>query len=185
MKRIIEIGVGKLAVQSIVIIVIAVVVGLVVNAASPNRISLVGTWKVAFDSTGIVKPDYYEEGDTLVTIDQAIAMYQSKRTVYIDARYPEEYDESHIKGALLLPFDEYDDYIESILEVVPPDAAIICYCTEEECDLSLYLARVLRDEEGFEEVYHLYGGYDIWLEVGMPTESSYVDDEDGGEKEGN
>jgi rhodanese-related sulfurtransferase len=167
-------------IQSVVIIIIASAVGLIVNAASPEGISLVGTWKVAVDSTGIVKPDYYEEGDTLVTIDEAIAMYQSRKTVFIDARDAEEYDENHIKGALSLPFYDYDYYIESILEAVPPDAAIICYCSEEECDLSLYLARVLRGEEGYGEVYHLYGGFDKWIEVGMPTESSF--DEEGTEE---
>lgn len=173
MNRIREQHPRKLLKQAIVIILIGVAVGLLVNLFSPNRISWVGVWKVAFDSTGIIKPEYFEEQDTLITIDEVIAMYQSRRTVFIDARMPEEFEEGHIKGALLLPFEEYDDYIGAILKKVPKDAAVITYCGEEDCDVSLYLARVLREDEGYEEVYTFYGGYEEWLKSGMPVASGF------------
>lgn len=160
----------QLLIRGVIIAIIAAAVGLFVNTFSPNRIAWVGVWKVAFDSTGIIKPSYFEEQDTLITIDQAIAMFQSNRTVFIDSRWPEEYNEVHIKGALLLPFEEYDDYIEKIRNLIPKDAAIIAYCGEEDCDISLYLARILREDDGYTDVYTLYGGIDIWLRSGMPVE---------------
>jgi rhodanese-related sulfurtransferase len=101
-------------------------------------------------------------------------MFQSNRTVFIDARYPEEYTEGHIKGALLLPFEDYDNYVTSTLKNVPKDAAIVAYCGEEDCDLSLYLARLLRDEEGYTEVYTFYGGFEVWVRAGMPVEAGIM-----------
>jgi len=143
---------------------------------------MVGTWRVAFDSTGIVKPEYFEEDDTLVTVDQAMVMYQANSTVFVDARYPDDYYMSHIKGAVLLPFDEYDDYIGAFREKVSKEAEIITYCGEEDCDLSLYLARLLRSEEGYTNVYTLYGGFELWIRAGMPVEQEEAVFEDGEEQ---
>ncbi len=173
MRRIRDYHPKHLLRQSLAIIAIGIVVGVFVNLISPKSIAWVGVWKVAYDSTGMVKPDYFEEQDTLIMIDEAIAMYQSNNTVFIDARFPEDYEMGHIKGALLLPFEEYDDYIDEIRSEVPKDAPIVTYCSEEDCDASLYLARILREDEGYKEIYTLYGGYEKWLEAQMPIEKGY------------
>jgi rhodanese-related sulfurtransferase len=141
-----------------------------VNTVSPNRIAWVGPWPSTFGTdTASVPPSYEEDDPPILRLDAAIALFQTKDVVFIDARDPEDFVLGHIPGALLLPFDYYDDYAGAVLAEVDRDREVVTYCGGADCELSLYLARQLRNE-GFTKIRIFFGGADAWEEAGLPLE---------------
>ena len=109
-------------------------------------------------------------GFTEITAEEAHDMMVSDRTVILDVRTQEEYDESHIVNARLLPVDEIT--AETAAEVAPEkDAPVLVYCrtgvrAETACQTLVSL--------GYTQVYD-FGGIVDW-----PYETISADG-DGGE----
>ena len=118
--------------------------------------------------------------DSLVTLEQAYALYVKGNVIFIDAREEFEYDEGHILGAINLPFEYWDDYWEDVEPELDPDQEIVAYCGGLDCELSLFAARELRTL-GYEKAYTFFGGWQRWLDAGLPTERSVYDDQDNEE----
>lgn len=80
--------------------------------------------------------------------------------VLLDAREPREYEVSHLKGARLVG---YDDFELSSLDDLPKDAPIVVYCS-----VGYRSERVARDllDAGFTNVSNLYGGIFHWVNSG-------------------
>jgi rhodanese-related sulfurtransferase len=83
----------------------------------------------------------------------------------LDTRSREEFEVSHIPGAIWVGFEVFD--IES-LENIPRDSKIVSYCSvgyrSEE------ITRKLR-EAGFRNVSNLYGGIFEWVNLGGEIEN--------------
>lgn len=60
-----------------------------------------------------------------VTLEEAIAAFDSGSAVFVDTRSEASYDDSHIPGAISIPVTE----IESRMGDLDPDQWIITYCT--------------------------------------------------------
>lgn len=56
----------------------------------------------------------------------AKALMDSEEVVLLDVRTQEEYNESHIEGALLVPYDEVSKHLDEL--PADKDAPIIVYC---------------------------------------------------------
>ncbi len=68
-----------------------------------------------------------EEAYMNITVQQAKEIMDSQEGyVILDARTQEEYDESHIPGAILIPYDEVTEKAESVL--TDKDQLILVYC---------------------------------------------------------
>ena len=141
-----------------------------VNAVSPRHIAWVGAWPSTYGTDSAAVPPSYVEGDPpILRLDEAIARYQSPEAVFLDAREPEDYAYGHIARAVNLPFDYYDDYVDSVLGRIDKSADVVTYCGGEDCELSLYLARQLVND-GYTRVAIFFGGFGAWEEASMPVE---------------
>jgi rhodanese-related sulfurtransferase len=157
----------KTVLHALLIVVSSAVVGIIYNAASPSGISLIGHWADA-DSTGFVIPLSYQEGDSLITLADAITRYQSQNTIFIDARYREDYEVGHVRGAINLSFDEFYELLPEVEPKLSQEKEMVTYCGEIDCDISLFLARLLK-EKGYEKVMVMVQGWEGWVNAGLPT----------------
>jgi len=96
-------------------------------------------------------------------------LFDNKKAIFVDAREVEEFELGHIAGAINIPFDYYDEYMDIIDELKYDDIFII-YCSGGECSLSLDLADVFFTEKAFENVFVFEGGLPEWEDAGYPTE---------------
>jgi rhodanese-related sulfurtransferase len=158
---------------AILIILIAVAVAMAVNALSPNGIALKGVW---YDNRHKVElaipPSYDPKVDSLLTMDDAFALWQTKQAIFLDAREPDEFVEGHIPGAVSFPFEEWDQYWSDIQTKITPESRIVCYCGGLDCEASLDMARELK-VQGYPNAYIFFGGINKWTELKLPLEASH------------
>ena len=149
--------------QAAVILVIAIILGLVVNTVRKDGIAVMGDWSAEARLTT-------STGERLiVSLSEAEKMFEDKAAVFMDARSKEEYDAGHIQGAISLPWHEVEQQIMGVVERIPPDRAIITYCDGETCALSKDLALFLK-EMGYEKVRVLVNGWSLWKGAELPVE---------------
>jgi rhodanese-related sulfurtransferase len=86
--------------------------------------------------------------------------------VFLDARETEEYEVSHLPGALLLGYDNMD---MGVVDNVDKSRPIVVYCTVGY--RSERAAKKLR-AAGFSKVYNLYGSLYAWKLAGLPLEDA-------------
>ncbi|HUU44258.1 MAG TPA: rhodanese-like domain-containing protein [Acidobacteriota bacterium] len=165
MKRIVS--------QIIFFVLLAAVLAVIRNVAAPGGIEWVGHWSGmspgSTDSTEV--PLSAAPGDPpFLTFAEAVALHDNPDVIFVDARYPEEYEEGAIPGAVLLPFEAFDDYWPGAEPLLPKDRHLITYCSGDECELSLFLARLLKDM-GYDRVSIFYGGARLWRDNGMSLDT--------------
>jgi rhodanese-related sulfurtransferase len=176
--------VKKLTIEIVAILAISFVAGIINNSLSHNRIAWIGSWPTLSDSEDDSTWDCLscEEGDPpFLSLAEASALYQNPEVLFLDARYPEEYERGHIERAMLLPIeaedDEYEAYWREVEPLLRKDTYIVTYCSGAECESSLFLARYLRDEMGYDSVKIFFGGWRRWEDAGLPA--VYSDQEHG------
>jgi rhodanese-related sulfurtransferase len=161
--------------QSVYILVIASVLGLGFNLVSPNRIDFVGEWRELHEGTGPIVPPSAMEGDApFIAVDSALIAFNSKSAVFVDAREPEEFECGTIPGAINIPFDylpegDLGPHFDSALSYLPMDERIIVFCSGEECDASLHLARNMQPL-GYTNLAIFFGGSREWEKFELPVE---------------
>jgi rhodanese-related sulfurtransferase len=94
-----------------------------------------------------------------VTVQKAKKM---KNVVFLDTREKEEYDVSHIKGAVWVGYDNFD--ISSVKNL-DKSKTIILYCS-----VGYRSEKVTKklEKAGFKTVYNMYGGLFEWYNEGYP-----------------
>ena len=163
------------------IVIASSFVGLIINFISPNGIPLIkAERKLSFidDSLTVVDDanvpeESNKQNNTLdeakaITLKQAYSLF-NQDALFIDARDYVEYEIAHIRGAITLPFEEFDKY-KSVLESISKDTPLVTYCDGGECDLSILLGDKLF-EMGYKQVYIFFGGWIDWQENNYPIES--------------
>ena len=157
-------------VQILIILCLSTVAGLTLNAARNNGISLKGNWPSrTADGDAAVIPPSAEEGDPpFITLDDAVAKYQSPGVIFIDARDPEDYDYGHIKRSVNIPFDYLDESWDAVIDTLDRNAEYVIYCSGTECESSLFLARYFKVELGFTNLHVFYGGWSEWTANNLP-----------------
>ncbi len=156
-------------VQLLVILIISTIAALAINSARGGGVAIIGDWPSGTRSgEGPVVPPSAEEGDPpFVTLEDAVAKYQSPDIIFIDSRDPEDFENGHIKRALNIPFEYLDEEWEVYIESLDHDLGYVVYCSGDECETSLHLGRYLYDF-GFPHIYIFYGGWREWEDNGLP-----------------
>ena len=113
------------------------------------------------------------QAEDIVPLQVLMEKLNHPGVIILDARSPEEFWEGHIPGARNLPYYELSEESTFIVQEVPFDMEIITYCEGIECSSAEDLAILLK-EIGYEDVKVFTGGWEEWIENGMPV------DEEGG-----
>jgi rhodanese-related sulfurtransferase len=160
----------KVLKQAVYLVLLAAVFGLAYNLFSFRGIALVGAWAPKVLASGITVPPSYMEGEDapVINLSEAMTAYNSGQAIFLDARTMEDYKAGHIKGAIQLYMEEFEVEYAEVKDQLPKDALIITYCGGDECELSLFLTRNLK-EQGFANLKVFFGGWKEWVDAGLPT----------------
>lgn len=107
-------------------------------------------------STGGIRVVTPEEG-------AALAATESDDVIVLDVRTPEEFDEGHLDGAIMIDF--YDDDFADQLAGLDRDATYVLYCRSG--NRSGQTTSIMRDL-GFTDVADVDGGIIAWQDAGLP-----------------
>ena len=163
--------------QALLLLILSAILGLGVNLISPNAVSYISDFRDLSGTDGPVVPPTAAAGDPpFIDANNAYMQFTVGDVVFVDARDPAEFYCGTIPGSVNIPFEwmpeeNLEAYIDSALGYVSKDHAIITYCSGEECDLSLHLARNLQDF-GYTNVEIFFGGSRDWEVLGLKLERS-------------
>jgi rhodanese-related sulfurtransferase len=105
---------------------------------------------------------------TMISRDEAWALFQTGSAVFVDARPDFDFKLGHIKGAINVPLKEYDAR-KSALSGVSIDRVILAYCDGAECNSSIELSVKLM-KDGHRNVRIFFGGWSEWAAANLPSE---------------
>ncbi len=149
---------------------VALITAFIVNAISPKGIAIVGEWDPA---KGVIsaksKGDKVNRELEIKDPSEAKKIFDKGKSIFVDARSREDYEDGHIKGAVFFPVYDYESYIDTFLNNYPLATSIITYCSGRECDDSHELAQILSDM-GYTEIRVFIDGFPTWEEKGFPIE---------------
>lgn len=107
-----------------------------------------------------VLQDYMEMaafGDGVITADQLKAMMNEQEIFIIDARQEQDFNQSHIPGAVNIDWR----YVLSELDQIPDDKMIVLYCDTGILSSKAHMALRL---VGYDQARVLFNGYSAWSE---------------------
>ncbi len=156
--------------EACILVGIAVFFAFIINALSPNGIALIGKWDkesgvVHADAKNSVVKHELEIGD----VKLAKKIYDADKSIFVDARSEDDYNDGHIKGAVFLPVHRFDQLIDGFKNKYSSEATIITYCSGRTCEDSHQLAQLLFSH-GYFNVSVFIDGYPDWKEEGYPIE---------------
>ncbi|MGH8015454.1 MAG: rhodanese-like domain-containing protein [Candidatus Zixiibacteriota bacterium] len=161
--------------HTILLLIYAAVIGLGVNYFHPKKIPYIGEYRELSSGEGPIVPPSAVAGDPpFITVDVAQMEHQLGGTLFVDARDSAEFNCGTIPGSVNLPFDFLPEenlagHIDSSLRNIAKDEPIIIFCSGEECDLSLHLARNLQ-ALNYTRVSIFFGGAREWEKFGLEVE---------------
>ena len=83
------------------------------------------------------------------------SLAQNERLKFIDVREPAEYELAGVEAAELLPLSRFNEWIGGLQ---PEDEIVVmCHHGIRSASVCMFLVR-----NGFENVYNLEGGIDLW-----------------------
>lgn len=138
------------------------------NLLSPQPLVLPGNWPDPGKKLNVLagQPNDPVSAD----IAEVIAVPLSEATLLIDARDYSEYREGHIPGARPLPFLSLENSLQPIIPELTKVKTVITYCSGEDCEFALFLARELQ-KRGFSVQFKVFwGGISEWKNAGLPIE---------------
>jgi rhodanese-related sulfurtransferase len=103
-----------------------------------------------------------------IHIEEAKALMDSGRALFVDARGVGEYEQSHIKGAISMPAGITPEKIKEQEEALK-GKVLITYCHGVGCHLSDKTAFSLYDA-GYRKIAIFFGGWNEWTAANYPVE---------------
>lgn len=95
---------------------------------------------------------------TVVSIEEAKSiLIEDPKAVFLDVRTPEEFNEGHIEGAVLINF--FDEDFKEQVEALDKDKPVYVYCRSGNRSRK---AGMILTQMGFQEVYNIEAGYIGW-----------------------
>jgi rhodanese-related sulfurtransferase len=155
----------KIALEALLIFGLASLLAMIVNGLRPEGIRPFESAAPRPGSAAALT------GEASISIDEAIALFQSGQALFVDARSPAEFALGHVAGACNLPDDLFDEKFGDFLDVAPPGTLIITYCSGIDCRLAESLAAKLHSV-GYPQTRYLTDGWGQWQMRQMPVATS-------------
>ena len=89
-------------------------------------------------------------------------------TIFIDARYPFDYQAGHLEGALSIPVDSNDVFRNKATAHIAKNSRIVLYCQSSGCQYAEKIAIKLKDD-GFTNISIYKGGWVDWTSKNIVT----------------
>ena len=155
--------------QAIIIVIISAAIGGLLNLIRADKIPWISV-HVEPPIADLRNPDstavqYTYSYPNSISVDDVDSL-RSLSAVLIDARLPEFYKAGHIPGAVNIPFEDLNPYLDKLF-TIPKDTMVILYCDGDDCELSYDLALYMI-QRGFRRVYDFQGGWEQWIASGLP-----------------
>ena len=114
--------------------------------------------KVKSKSFDLIIKSLLKNSIPVLSIDQAKELIES--SIFIDARSVHEYNISHIKDSINIPYNNFESDI-----IINNTKQIIVYCS-----IGLRSEKLAEKliNKGFNQVYNLYGGIFEWANLNLP-----------------
>jgi rhodanese-related sulfurtransferase len=97
----------------------------------------------------------------LMSVAQARAW--GENVIWVDARPDQDFARDHVRGALSLNEDRWNELLPQFLAGWSPGKKVVVYCSAESCDLAREVAERLRKEAQIPDVFVLEGGWEAWV----------------------
>lgn len=102
-----------------------------------------------------------------ISIEDAKKEYDAGTAVIVDARSEDSFKAEHIKGAMSIPYGDFDKKYKSI----PANKKIIVYCScPSEATSGLFVEKL--NEKKITNAFALTGGTNAWKTAGYPMGKS-------------
>ncbi|MBM4325844.1 MAG: rhodanese-like domain-containing protein [Deltaproteobacteria bacterium] len=148
--------------KALVIVVAAAALGVIFNLFSPAGIPLLYAPPKEVVYSG-VKIRVIDEKEARQSLDDGA-------TIFLDARDEEDFQDSHIKGALSMPSARKEERFPRLEPMLPKEGGIIVYCTNPECHMAEQVAAFLA-QLGYENLRIMTSGLEGWTKAGYPVQS--------------
>jgi rhodanese-related sulfurtransferase len=149
-------------IEAIIVLALSVVLCLVVTALRPPGLALFRQ----SPERGV--PADQPTATSAIPLAEAVQRFDDGKTLFADARSPEDYAAGHVDGAFSLSLYQFDEWIADFLVSTAPETPIVTYCEGADCYLARELAERLA-ELGFETVFFLEDGWGQWQAQGLPA----------------
>lgn len=155
-----------------VLFVIALISAFLYNHLSPSGIALLGQWE---PSQGVVtansKIDSVNASIEINAIKTIEKIVQEQKSIIIDVRSRDTYDEGHLPNALSFPLVEFDERVSDILRIIKRESPVLVYCSSIECsDSHTFAERLILLKYANVNVFS--GGFRQWQEMGYEIEKT-------------
>ena len=142
------------------IYVVSFIVGILIHALVPQKVT---------PDRLIVPQSYIQQISAMktISIEDAYDYYTNNKAVFIDARDNAEYREGHIKGAINIPYDKFQQDYPKYEKLLTKDKKIVTYCHGTGCGLSVDVAKDLM-AIGYTNVYVMTEGWPGWINANLP-----------------
>jgi len=153
----------RILTRIILILLISMVFGLLYNQFHPNGLH----WRYLFNFTAY-NQDLVGSHYVVISADSAMVLMEVKNLNIIDTRLAEDYSLDHIIGSVHVPLQYFltGQFVKKLPE---QGSSVLLYDENGDLDMLKFTFSLL-SEQGYKEVYFLYGGYFSWLAKGFPIE---------------
>jgi rhodanese-related sulfurtransferase len=103
----------------------------------------------------------------LLNVAEAQDLWGKPSTLFLDVRSSIDYEFGHIKGAINLPWEEFDERYPTLKPQFERTAAIVVYCKSEDCGKSYWCALRLR-RDGLRQTNIYPNGWYEWSDYQLP-----------------
>jgi rhodanese-related sulfurtransferase len=161
-------GLLGLAARCAVIVAVACVVAVGVNAARlgglpllPGEVPCPGVSRVLWGRFENAEPS------------EARRLWQEASAAFVDARPHEEYIFNHVPGAVNLPYRKFSSSFAENESLLAPTGVVVIYGDGKPCGDHLRVAKLLA-ARGFTKIKLLHGGYPAWEAGGYPVQGGHT-----------
>ena len=155
-------GLRNMLRQGAGIFLLALMLAVMANTFRPRGLPLFAPplWKQGMDAS-----------QPAVSIEEAERLYAYNKAVFIDARAPELYAASHIRGARNIPEGSEENFIKEALADLPRNLVLIVYCDDETSAESRSVSETLTSMDKARDVRVFLRGWNQWVANELPIEA--------------